>query len=328
MSVRAQSRTILRHLDCARCDINLFMLQVNNLTFQYKKQPILKDINFSVKTGEHFAIIGESGSGKSTLLKLLYGTYDLNEGQIFWKDKEILGPKHNLIVGPEFMKYVAQEFDLMPFITVAENIGAFLSNFYPDEKQARIKELLEVVELQSYANTKAKELSGGQKQRVAIAKAIAKQPEVLLLDEPFSHIDNFKKQSLRRSLFKYLKEKHITCIVATHDKDDVLSFSDQMIVLHDAKIMAKGTPEQLYKNPQNKLIASFFDEFNDIENYGIVYANQLKLVENSNLKATVKHAYFKGSYYLIEADLNGKMVFFESDIDLDKKLNICLSVLK
>ncbi|PLB19774.1 ABC transporter ATP-binding protein [Mariniflexile rhizosphaerae] len=304
------------------------MLQVNNLTFQYKKQPILKDINFSVKTGEHFAIIGESGSGKSTLLKLLYGTYDLNEGQIFWKDKEILGPKHNLIVGPEFMKYVAQEFDLMPFITVAENIGAFLSNFYPDEKQARIKELLEVVELQSYANTKAKELSGGQKQRVAIAKAIAKQPEVLLLDEPFSHIDNFKKQSLRRSLFKYLKEKHITCIVATHDKDDVLSFSDQMIVLHDAKIMAKGTPEQLYKNPQNKLIASFFDEFNDIENYGIVYANQLKLVENSNLKATVKHAYFKGSYYLIEADLNGKMVFFESDIDLDKKLNICLSVLK
>lgn len=328
MSVRAQSRTILRHLDCARCDINLFMLQVNNLTFQYKKQPILKDINFSVKTGEHFAIIGESGSGKSTLLKLLYGTYDLNEGQIFWKDKEILGPKHNLIIGPEFMKYVAQEFDLMPFITVAENIGAFLSNFYPDEKQARIKELLEVVELQPYANTKAKELSGGQKQRVAIAKAIAKQPEVLLLDEPFSHIDNFKKQSLRRSLFKYLKEKHITCIVATHDKDDVLSFSDQMIVLHDAKIMAKGTPEQLYKNPQNKLIASFFDEFNDIENYGIVYANQLKLVENSNLKATVKHAYFKGSYYLIEADLNGKMVFFESDIDLDKKLNICLSVLK
>jgi ABC-type Fe3+/spermidine/putrescine transport system ATPase subunit len=304
------------------------MLQVNNLTFQYKKQPILKDISFSVKTGEHFAIIGESGSGKSTLLKLLYGTYDLKEGQIFWKDKEILGPKHNLIIGPEFMKYVAQEFDLMPFITVAENIGAFLSNFYPDEKQARIKELLEVVELQPYANTKAKELSGGQKQRVAIAKAIAKQPEILLLDEPFSHIDNFKKQSLRRSLFKYLKEKHITCIVATHDKDDVLSFSDQMIVLHDTKIMAKDTPEHLYKNPQNKLIASFFDEFNVIENYGIVYANQLKLVENSNLKATVKQSYFKGSYYLIEADLNGKMVFFENDIDLGKKLNICLSVLK
>ena len=114
------------------------MLHVKNLTFQYKKNPVLKDISFSIKAGDHFSVIGESGSGKSTLLKLLYGTYNLNEGQIFWKNKAILGPKHNLIVGPEYMKYVAQEFDLMPFITVAENIGAFLSNFYPEEKQKRI----------------------------------------------------------------------------------------------------------------------------------------------------------------------------------------------
>lgn len=304
------------------------MLQVKNLTFQYKKQPVLKAISFSVKTGEHFSIIGESGSGKSTLLKLLYGTYNLNEGHIFWKDNEILGPKHNLIVGPEYMKYVAQEFDLMPFITVAENIGAFLSNFYPEEKQTRIQELLEVVELTPVANTKVKELSGGQKQRVAIARAIAKQPEVLLLDEPFSHIDNFKKQSLRRSLFKFLKEKNITCIVATHDKDDVLSFSDHMMVLHDAKIMAIGTPQQLYKNPENKLIASFFDEFNEIENHGIVYANQLKIVGKSDLKAIVKQSYYKGPYFLIEAELNGKMIFIEHDSKLKKGITIYLSVLK
>lgn len=303
------------------------MLQVNNLTFQYKKQPILKDISFSVKTGEHFSIIGESGSGKSTLLKLLYGTFDLNEGHIFWKDNEILGPKHNLIIGPKYMKYVAQEFDLMPFITVAENIGAFLSNFYPEKKQTRIQELLDVIELTPYANIKVKELSGGQKQRVAIARAIAKQPEVLLLDEPFSHIDNFKKQSLRRSLFKYLKDKNITCIVATHDKDDVLSFSDRMIVLHEAKIMAKGTPQELYKNPENKLIASFFDEFNEIENYGIVYANQLKVVQNSNLKATVKQSFYKGSYYLIEADLDGKSIFFEHNKTLECGLSIYLKYL-
>ncbi|CAH8286831.1 ABC transporter family protein [Mariniflexile fucanivorans] len=304
------------------------MLQVNNLTFQYKKKPILKNISFTVNTGDHFSIIGESGSGKSTLLKLLYGTYNLNEGQIFWKDNEILGPKHNLIIGPEYMKYVAQEFDLMPFITVSENIGAYLSNFYPEEKQARIQELLNVVELQPYAHTKAKELSGGQKQRVAIAKAIAKQPEVLLLDEPFSHIDNFKKQSLRRSLFKYLKEKQITCIVATHDKDDVLSFSDEMMVLHEAKIIAKGTPQQLYKNPENKLIASFFDEFNEIENYGILYANQLKVVKKSDLKAIVNQSYFKGYYYLIEADLQGEKVYFENDKALKSGLSICLSILK
>jgi len=302
------------------------MLQVKNLTFKYKKQPVLKDISFSVKAGDHFSILGESGSGKSTLLKLLYGTYNLNEGHVFWKDNEILGPKHNLIVGPEYMKYVAQEFDLMPFITVSENVGAFLSNFYPEEKQSRIKELLEVVELTPVANIKVKELSGGQKQRVAIARAIAKQPEVLLLDEPFSHIDNFKKQSLRRSLFKFLKEKNITCIVATHDNDDVLSFSDQMMVLHDAKIMVIGTPQQLYKNPENKLIASFFDEFNEIKNHGIVYANQLKVVDKSNLKARVKQSYFKGYYYLIEADLNDDNVFFEHPIQLEKNAIVYLEI--
>ncbi|MFD1161240.1 MULTISPECIES: ABC transporter ATP-binding protein [Hwangdonia] len=292
------------------------MLQVKNITFSYKKAPILKGISFKVNPGEHVSIIGESGSGKSTLLKLLYGTYDLNDGQIFWKDEEILGPKHNLVIGPEYMKYVAQEFDLMPFITVAENIGAYLSNFYPEEKKNRIDELLEVVELTAFKNILVKELSGGQKQRVALARAIAKQPEIILLDEPFSHIDNFKKQSLRRSLFKYLKEKNIACIVATHDKDDVLPFSNRMIVLHATSIMANDTPQQLYKTPQNKLIASFFDEFNVIDD-AFVYAHQLKVVDKSDLKATVKQSYFKGYCYLIEADFNGDTVFFESEIQLN-----------
>lgn len=303
------------------------MLHVKNLSFSYKEETVLKDINFSIKVGQHFSIIGESGSGKSTLLKLLYGTYDLNRGHIFWKNDEILGPKHNLVIGPDFMKYVSQEFDLMPFISVAENIGAFLSNFYPEEKKERIRELIKVVELEAYADTKVQFLSGGQKQRVALARAIAKQPEILLLDEPFSHIDNFKKQSLRRSLFKYLKEKNITCIVATHDKDDVLAFSDKMIVIHGNEIIAQNTPQHLYNNPKNKLIASFFGEFNEI-NGKIVYANRFKVVETSNLKATVKQSYYKGNHYLIEAFLNDKNIFFEHDITLKEDTVIYLEITK
>lgn len=300
------------------------MLQVKNIVFRYKKQAVLNNISFDVKPGEHVSVIGESGSGKSTLLKLLYGTYDLNAGHIYWNDNEILGPKYNLIIGPEYMKYVAQEFDLMPFITVAENIGAFLSNFYPEEKQERINELLDVVELNAYANIKVKYLSGGQKQRVALARAIAKQPEILLLDEPFSHIDNFKKQSLRRSLFKYLKEKNITCIVATHDKDDVLSYSDQMMVIHDGKIIASGSPKNLYNDPKDKLIASFFGEFNIIKG-NIIYANQLKVVKKSDIQVTVKKSYYKGFYYLIEADLDGENIFFENNIGLEKGETIFLN---
>ncbi len=301
------------------------MLNVKNLTFSYQKKPIIKDISFKVAQGENLAIIGESGSGKSTLLKLIYGEYDLNDGQIFWKDNQILGPKHNLVIGYDFMKYVAQEFDLMPFITVEENIGKYLSRFYPEEKQKRTNELLNVVELEAFAKTKVKNLSGGQKQRVAIARALAKQPEILLLDEPFSHIDNFKKQSLRRSVFKYLKEHNIACLVATHDKNDVLGFADNMLVIHDAKIIASNTPQNIYKNPKLQLIASFFGEFNLIDNQ-IIYAHQLKIVEQSDLKAVVKMSYFNGSSWLIEATYLNKSLFIESERNYEIGLEIHLTV--
>lgn len=286
------------------------MLKVENLTFSYLKSPVLQDLNFEVKQGEHLAVIGESGCGKSTLLKLLYGEYDLNKGHIFWDKEEVLGPKHNLVVGYDFTKYVAQEFDLMPFTSVEENIGKFLSNFYPEEKQKRTTELIKVVELEDVAKTKVKLLSGGQKQRVALARALAKQPELLLLDEPFSHIDNFKKQSLRRNVFSYLKEKNITCIAATHDKNDVLGFADQLMLLNNQKIEVKGSPKDLYKNPKTPLIASFFGEFNVINNQ-IIYAHQLKVVETSKLKATVLSSYFNGENYLIKAELKNDVVFFE-----------------
>lgn len=302
------------------------MLQVKNVTFGYSKTKVLKAIDFKVEAGQNLAIIGESGSGKSTLLKLIYGEYDLKQGQIFWKDEEILGPKYNLVIGYDFMKFVTQEFDLMPVTSVENNIGKFLSRFYPEEKQKRTQELLKVVELEAFAKTKVKLLSGGQKQRVAIARALAKQPEILLLDEPFSHIDNFQKQSLRRSVFKYLKENNIACIVATHHKNDVLGFADQMIVLHNNKIIVKDTPQNLYKNPKLPLIASFFDEFNVIQPYGIVYAHQVKIVKHSDLKAVVKQSYFNGNSWLIEAEYNSETIFIAHNSELEKGLEIQFTV--
>lgn len=303
------------------------MLNVKDLSFSYQKTPVLQALNFTIKSGENTAIIGESGSGKSTLLKLLYGEYDLDKGHILWKKTEILGPKHNLVIGPDFMKYVAQEFELMPFISVEDNIGKHLSNFFPNEKTERTAELLEVVELTEFSKTKVKLLSGGQKQRVALARALAQTPEILLLDEPFSHIDNYQKQTLRRKVFNYLKEKNITCLVATHDKEDVLGFADQIIVLHNQTIAAQGQPQQLYKNPKSPLIAAFFGEFNIIKDT-FIYANQLKVVVKSDMIATVKKAYFKGSYYLIEAELNQSTIVFEHPLELKKNQNVYLEISK
>lgn len=294
------------------------MLHVKNVTFGYSKTKVLKAVDFKVEAGKNLAVIGESGSGKSTLLKLIYGEYDLQQGEIFWNDQQILGPKYNLVIGYDFMKYVTQEFDLMPFTSVEDNIGKFLSRFYPEERQQRTAELIKVVQLEAFAKTKVKLLSGGQKQRVALARALAKEPEILLLDEPFSHIDNFQKQSLRRSVFKHLKAKNITCVVATHDKNDVLGFADEIMVLSNKEIIVKDTPINLYNNPKLPLIASFFGEFNVIEPYGIVYAHQVKIVKNSDLKAIVKQSYFNGSSWLIEAEYNSESIFIEHENELDK----------
>ena len=303
------------------------MLKVKNISFSYQEKPTINTISFELEKGKNMAVIGESGCGKSTLLKLIYGLYDLNKGQIFWNNTEVLGPKYHLIPGMDFMKYLAQDFDLMPFISVAENVGKYLSNFYPEQKKERITELLKIVEMTDYANIKANNLSGGQMQRVALARVLALEPEVLLLDEPFSHIDNFRKNSLRRKLFGYLKEKQITTIFATHDSSDVLSFADDVLVLKDGKIIEEGNPKNIYNNPKNKYVASLFGDVNEIEIDGkttFIYPNQLMIVEKSNLNVEVINSYFLGSHYLIEANFNNKTIFFESEnsIPIGNEINL------
>lgn len=305
------------------------MLQVQNIIFSYNSEVVIATISFELTKGKNLAIIGESGCGKSTLLKLIYGLYDLEQGKILWNEKEVLGPKFNLIPGMDFMKYLAQDFDLMPYITVAENVGKYLSNIDKEKKEQRIQELLEIVEMVDFANVKAKNLSGGQMQRVALAKVLALEPEVLLLDEPFSHIDNFRKNSLRRKLFAYLKEKEITTIFATHDSTDVLSFCDDVLVLKKGQIVEKGTPEYIYNNPQNRYVASLFGDVNEIEIDGVVhlvYPHQLEITSQSELKVEILNSYFRGSHYLIESKFNNQVLFFDNEVEISTAIQVYLKI--
>lgn len=308
------------------------MLQVNNIIFGYtKKKIVLNNFSFTLNKGEHLCLMGESGCGKSTLLKAIYGLVNLNEGTIFWKENKVLGPKHHLVPGMDFFKYVAQDFDLMPYTSVSENIKKFLSRFYPEESEKRTQELLEVIEMKAFENTKVKNLSGGQQQRVAIARALAKEPELILLDEPFGQIDNFKKNSLRRKLFAYLKEKNIACIVATHNKNDALSFADQLIVIRNNKILVNDAPKEIYNKPKEKYVAALFDDVNEItihKKQYLLYPHQLKIVEKSNHKAIVVSSYFKGSFWLIEATFEKQIIFIKHPHFLDEKDEISLNFLK
>ncbi|AUX17117.1 ABC transporter ATP-binding protein [Flavobacterium columnare] len=310
------------------------MIQVKNISFGYTDTAIIKAIDFEVQRGQNIALIGESGCGKSTLLKLIYGLYDVNEGSLFWNETPITGPKQNLVPGMPFMKYMAQDFGLMPYETVSESVGKFLSNQLLAIKRLRIQELLDIVEMGDFSRRKVSELSGGQQQRVALARVLALEPEVLLLDEPFSHIDNFRKNALRRNLFAYLKTKEITVIIATHDSTDALAFADETIVLRGGELVVKAPSKEIYTDPKNKYVASLFGEVNElvINKNGLsetilLYPHQLRVSEEGQLKATVKQCYYKGGYYLIKAAFNGRPIFFEHRDLLELQLDVSLEVL-
>ncbi|WP_103069612.1 ABC transporter ATP-binding protein [Aquimarina sediminis] len=312
------------------------MLTVHNISFAYDTQPVLKNVSFTIEKGQHIALIGASGCGKSTLLKIIYGLLDVQKGELSWNKKKILGPLFNLVPGEENMKYLSQGFELQSYRSVAENIGQFLSNFEPELKQGRVDELLDIVEMTNFANTKVEKLSGGQKQRVALAKALAKRPELLLLDEPFGNIDNFRRSSLRRNLFKYLKRNKITSITATHDKTDILSFADQTIVIRQGEILIKEKTINLYQNPNDYYIASLFGEVNKIQLSSfleshepgtiLVYPHEIKVTSGSSKKARVKNSYFNGSHYLIEAILDNTVIFFDHHQELSAPEIVGISI--
>ncbi|MFT3795517.1 ABC transporter ATP-binding protein [Flavobacterium sp.] len=313
------------------------MLELRQISFAYQHRMVVDHISLTVPKGQHLALIGESGCGKSTLLKLMYGLYDLNEGEISYEGKPIFGPRFNLIPGMDFMKYLAQDFDLMPFITVEENIGKYLSNIYKDRKKQRVAELLDMVEMTEFAQTKAQYLSGGQQQRVALARVLALEPEVLLLDEPFSQIDAFRRNKLRRNLFRYLKERQISCIFATHDATDILAFADETLVMRSGKIHRKGNPKAIYENPDDYYTASLFEEVNEIPSKFITgaetatvlcYPHQLKVVGQSKLKATVVKSFFTGNGFLIEATYEKGRLFFENPIGITSGTGVFLEYSK
>lgn len=303
------------------------MLDVTIKSFSYHEKEVLKDIVFKLKKGKNLAILGESGCGKSTLLHLIYGLLNLDQGDIFWGSKRLLGPKANLVPGESFIKLVSQEFDLMPYISVSENIASHLPRTDTKLDDARVDELLIVVGLSPFKNSLVKNLSGGQKQRVALAKALAKKPKLILLDEPFSNIDVKRKNVLRRALYSYLKLNAISCITATHDSEEALGFSDEILILQNGTTLAQGTPQAVFKNITSAYHAGFFGDVSILPSHlfgtmapskhEFLLPHELRITqEKSKLSVRVTASYFRGKDYLIQASWEGEDVFFENPYKL------------
>ena len=289
------------------------MLKLDHISYAYEAQKaILKNISFVLPQGEHLAVMGESGCGKSTLLKAIYGLIDV-QGSIYFCENRVWGPSRQLVPGYAAMKYLAQDFGLGPYHTVAENVGKFVSNLDLDYKKERVAELLSLVGMQDFAQRKALDLSGGEKQRVALAMALAQEPQLLLLDEPFSQVDNFRKNELQRTLFAYLKERGISCVVATHDGKEALSFADKTLIMKGGELLHFGDTLTVYRQDTDYYTASLFGEVSWHKGK-LLKPHQIHICAHSDWQVTVQQHYFQGVQYLIEATSEeGKVYFYSSE---------------
>lgn len=307
------------------------LLEINNLFFSHNpEKPLFQNLNLQFEENRIIALAGESGCGKSTLLSLIYGLLDWQSGEIIFNGTRLLGPKGNLVPGEAEMKFVAQNFDLMPYATVAENVGKFISNINLTQKRETVMELLEVVGLQEFANVLPKYLSGGQQQRVAIARALSVLPKLLILDEPFSNLDFPRKIELRERLFRYVKQRKISLIISTHELQDIMPWLDQIVILQNGRLIQNDSPEETYKQPYNSYVAKLFGEvniFNETEaaDFNLpkfsYYPKEIKITENGQ-EAEVLESRFAGNYYWNKIRVKEKELVVYTDGRLDGKVGI------
>ena len=289
------------------------MLKLDHISYAYDGgQSILKDISFALPQGEHLAVMGESGCGKSTLLKAIYGLIDV-QGSIYFCENRVWGPSRQLVPGYAAMKYLGQDCGLGPYHTVADNVGKFVLNPDREFKTERMAELTSLVGMQDFAQIKDLDLSGGEKQRVALAMALAQEPQLLLLDEPFSQVDNFRKNDLQRTLFAYLKERGISCVVATHDGKEALSFADKTLIMKGGELLHFGDTLTVYAQDTDYYTASLFGEVSWHKGK-LLKPHQIHICVHSDWQVTVQQHYFQGAQYLIEATSEeGKVYFYSSE---------------
>ena len=312
------------------------MLKIDNLNYNYPgfTENVLNNINFAVQKGEVISVIGESGSGKSTLLKLIYGLLDFNDGEIKYGDKKLKGPLYNLIPGHKMMKYVAQDYDLLDFVTVGENVGKFLSNFDLALKQKNIDEALDVVELTDFKHIFPNKLSGGQRQRVSLARALAQEPAVLLLDEPFSNLDQTLKLTIREKIMNWCRRHQITVIFTTHDLSDAFYTSDKILVLENGNMIQFDEIENVRKFPKNEYAARLFGYVNVLRSEEskklsihtttsvVIYPEEIKISTNGNFSGKVIETKFQGRDYLINFSYQDLELYAYFDAKLEKGTNI------
>lgn len=298
-------------------------LIAKNISKSFNSHIALNSIDLMVSKGSIFALLGESGSGKSTLLRIMAGLLDADEGQVFLEEKEITGPKNHLVAGHDEIKLVSQNFDLFPNHSVAENILYPLRKYKDGYQDYRLKSMLKLCKLEDYAEQKPHTLSGGEQQRVALACALAPEPELILMDEPFSHLDAIFRTTLKKVLVEISHTTSTTLCLVTHESIDALSIADDIAILKNGEIIQKGNANAIYKQPKQEYIARLMGDINVLTKKTtlqlteiapekltnkkiIIRPENLKITnpDNSILHGKVKDLRLMGPYFKVELILS------------------------
>ncbi|MBC6002896.1 ABC transporter ATP-binding protein [Paeniclostridium sp. NSJ-45] len=257
-------------------------VKIVNLTKSFNNIEILKNINIDINQGEFVTLLGKSGCGKSTTLKLIAGLVNPDSGDILFDEKSVLNTKTQ----NREAVIVFQDYSLFPHMNVFENIefGLKIKKINKNTRKNKVKELLNLVKLEDFEKKYPSQLSGGQKQRVAIARTLAVNPKILLLDEPFSSLDINLRSEMREFVLNLQKSLNITTILVTHDKEEALMMSDKIAVMINGEIAQFDTPKNLYEKPISKEVANIFGQRNYINGNIIdgIYKSDLISIDLNN----------------------------------------------
>ncbi|MEB0043963.1 MULTISPECIES: ABC transporter ATP-binding protein [unclassified Pseudomonas] len=239
------------------------LVKIDRVTKKFDETIAVDDVSLEIKKGEIFALLGGSGSGKSTLLRMLAGFERPTEGRIFLDGVDITDmPPYERPINMMFQSYA-----LFPHMTVAQNIafGLKQDKIPSSEVDARVAEMLRLVQMSQYAKRKPHQLSGGQRQRVALARSLAKRPKLLLLDEPMGALDKKLRSQMQLELVEIIERVGVTCVMVTHDQEEAMTMAERIAIMHLGWIAQIGSPIDIYETPTSRLVCEFIGNVNIFE---------------------------------------------------------------
>ncbi|GGD80955.1 ABC transporter ATP-binding protein [Emticicia aquatilis] len=310
------------------------LLKINNLHKSFEGVKAVNDISITLEKGRILAILGESGSGKTTLLHLIAALYEPDSGTLLLDNERITPPSEKLIAGHPDIKLVRQDYGLFPNMSIRANIAYELRYYEENYRNERVDKLLEISGLTHVQHHVPRQVSGGEQQRATIVKAIAEEPKLLLLDEPFSHLDAVNKRRLKNEVLNLIKAEEVSCIFVTHDVTDAYGMADELLIMQNGNALQLGSPEEIYRNPSNQYVAEITGETSlsselklstqHSELRTFLRPSQIRVSEKSAIKGTVVSVKFLGAYYevILEVeDFNLKMYSFDK-LNVGEKIGI------